>query len=56
MNTCDEVKDAMISRIKTLGIEFDISRLVVLQSHEVSENKLGFGILVDKQLIFTIYP
>jgi len=52
----EEVKWLHIRRtFKLTGKMIDPDRITVVQSHEVSKNKNGFAVLVDKQLGYTIY-
>lgn len=52
----DEIKWSHIRRTFELtGILVDPNRITVIQAHEVSKNKNGFAVLVDKKLGYTIY-
>jgi hypothetical protein len=53
----EEVKWLHIRRtFKLTGVMIDPNRITVIQAQEVSKNKNGYAVLVDKKLGYTIYP
>ena len=53
----EDIKWSHIRRTFELtGIITNPNRITVIESHEVSENKNGYAILIDKKLGYTIYP
>lgn len=53
----EQIRNEYIAYIwKVKGILIDASRITVIESVEVNENKIGFGVLVDKKLQYTFYP
>lgn len=53
----EKIRNEYIAYIwKAKGILIDSSRITVIESVEVNENKIGFGVLVDKKLQYTFYP